>query len=181
MTSLLAPRAALATLGALVVLAVAPRAQADASASFKVDGGVARRDLYEIPFWGGEVHLALGAQLKGGLRILGNFGVVYAKDDTALRLTQGTLGILLEGNVAGPLFFGGGFDFGSASVRLRSRSPHALGAGLTVHVGVDIVKFEENRALFVQLRGAAHAFDGKGEGTAGPDSVGGTLGFGFRL
>ena len=176
------PRVALASLAALALTAAAPSAHAEGDGpSFKIDAGVARRNLYEIPFWGGEVHLGFGARFAGGLRLLGNLGVVYAKDDTDLRLTEATLGVLLEGNVAGPLFFGGGFDFGNASVRLRNRTPNALGAGLTVHVGVDAVKFEEGRAFFVQLRGAAHGFAGRGEGGTGPDSVGGSLGVGFRL
>lgn len=174
-------RPTLALAAALALLLGAPAARAESGVSFKVDGGIARRDLYEIPFWGGEVHLGLGGRVGRGLRILGNLGVVYAKDDTALRLTQGTLGVLLEGNVAGPLFFGGGFDVGNATVRLRSRSPNALGAGLSVHVGVDIVKFEEGRAFFAQLRGAVHGFSGRGEGGSGPDSTGGSLGIGFRL
>ncbi len=181
MTTHVLPRLAVALVAATAFTLAAPSARAESGISFKVDGGIARRDLYEIPFWGGEVHLGLGGRVGRGLRILGNLGILYAKDDTALRLTQGTVGILLEGNVAGPLFFGGGFDVGNATVRLRSRSPNALGGGLTVHVGVDMVKFEEGRAFFAQLRGAVHGFSGRGEGGSGPDSVGGTLGVGFRL
>jgi hypothetical protein len=145
---------------------------------FHVDAGVAKRSLYEIPFWGGELRLGAGGSL-GGLRILGTFGVLYAKDDTELRMTQMMFGALFEGNIVGPVFLGGGFDVGGASVRLRSRSPVAIGAGFNAHIGVDLTRFENGGAFFLQLRGAIHAFDGRD--ARGPESVGGTLGVGFRL
>jgi hypothetical protein len=145
---------------------------------FHVDGGVARRTLYEIPFWGGELRLGVGGRL-GGVRLTGTATVLVAKDDTDLRLTQFMMGVQLEGHLAGPVFIGGGLDLGGASVRTRSRSPTAIGSGLTVHLGVDVAKFDTGSALYVLLRGAVHGFDGRN--APGPASTGGTLALGFRL
>jgi hypothetical protein len=147
-------------------------------AFFHIDGGVARRTLYEIPFWGGELRLGVGGRL-GGIRLSGTMTVLLAKDDTELRLTQYFLGAQLEGHVAGPVFLGGGLDFGGASVRTRNRTPSAIGSGLTVHLGVDIAKFETGSALYLLLRGAVHGFDGRN--APGPASTGGTLAIGFRI
>ncbi len=169
----------------VAVAAAAPRGSAAGIAPpasrvhVRLDGGLSVRSLYDIPFYGGQLRAGIGGHYDGGRgRLFATTQLFYGTDATALRFTYGSLGVLYERAIVGPLYVGGSVDLSFGSVASAQNDYLASGIGLGLHLGYDIVGSADGRALFLQLSPTAAIFTGNKAG--GPASLGGALELGYR-
>lgn len=145
----------------------------------RFEGGPSVRSLYAIPFYGGQLRAGIGGHYDGGRgRLFLTTQLFYGTDATALRFTYGSLGVLYERAIVGPLYVGGSVDLSFGSVAAAQNDYLASGIGLGLHLGYDLIGSAGGRALFLQLSPTAAIFTGNHAG--GPPSLGGALELGYR-